>query len=71
MAGPGMVLSFAIAGFTALLAGICFAEFASAIPRTGSGYLFTYVSVILTCFFYCIEDWFEVLDATERNEGEE
>ncbi|OQV12829.1 putative cationic amino acid transporter [Hypsibius exemplaris] len=45
MAGPGMVISFLIAGFTAILSGLCFAEFASAIPRTGSGYLFTYVTM--------------------------
>jgi hypothetical protein len=43
MAGPAMVFSFLIAGLTAILSGLCFAEFASAIPRAGSGYLFTYV----------------------------
>ncbi|XP_055347238.1 high affinity cationic amino acid transporter 1-like [Paramacrobiotus metropolitanus] len=44
-AGPGVVLSFAISGVVAIMAALCFAEFASIIPRTGSGYLFAYVTM--------------------------
>ncbi|MER7127875.1 APC family permease [Streptosporangium saharense] len=43
MAGPGVVLSFMIAGITSLLVAFCFAELASALPTSGSAYTFTYV----------------------------
>jgi len=35
-AGPGVVLSFAIAGLAAATAALCYAELASMIPVTGS-----------------------------------
>lgn len=43
MAGPGVILSFMIAGICSLLAAFCFAELASTIPASGSAYTFTYV----------------------------
>ncbi|MDP9847960.1 APC family permease [Streptosporangium lutulentum] len=43
MAGPGVILSFMIAGITSLLVAFCFAELASAMPTSGSAYTFTYV----------------------------
>lgn len=43
MAGPGVVLSFMIAGITSLLVAFCFAELSSALPTSGSAYTFTYV----------------------------
>jgi basic amino acid/polyamine antiporter, APA family len=39
-AGPGVVLSFLLAGVAAGLAAVCDAEMASAVPATGSAYSF-------------------------------
>ncbi|OQV12832.1 Cationic amino acid transporter 4 [Hypsibius exemplaris] len=44
-AGPGVVVSFAIGALAAVVTGICYAEFAATIPRAGSGYLFSYVTL--------------------------
>ncbi|MET4753505.1 MULTISPECIES: amino acid permease [Bradyrhizobium] len=41
-AGPAVVLSFLFASLVCLFAGLCYAEFAAMIPRSGSAY--TYVS---------------------------
>ncbi|MBV9692873.1 MAG: amino acid permease, partial [Alphaproteobacteria bacterium] len=35
-AGPAVMISFVIAGFGCLFAGLCYAEFASLIPESGS-----------------------------------
>ncbi|MEV0145291.1 MULTISPECIES: amino acid permease [unclassified Nonomuraea] len=43
MAGPGVILSFMIAGIASLLACLCYAELASTIPASGSAYTFAYV----------------------------
>src|SRR4026207_2405883 len=37
-AGPAIVLSFVIAGIGCIFAGLCYAEFAAMIPRSGSAY---------------------------------
>jgi APA family basic amino acid/polyamine antiporter len=42
-AGPGVILSFMIAGVASLLAALCYAELSSAMPTSGSAYSFTYV----------------------------
>ncbi|GJF12928.1 amino acid permease [Mycolicibacterium cyprinidarum] len=44
-AGPGVVISFAIAGVAAGLAVICYAELASAVPVSGSTYSYAYTTL--------------------------
>jgi APA family basic amino acid/polyamine antiporter len=44
-AGPGVVISFAVAGVVALLAALCYAELASSVPTAGSAYSYAYATV--------------------------
>ncbi len=44
-AGPAVMLSFVIAGFGCLFAGLCYAEFASMIPQSGSAYTYAYATM--------------------------
>ena len=44
-AGPGVVISFIVAGLGCLFAGLCYAEFASMIPVAGSAYTYTYATM--------------------------
>jgi APA family basic amino acid/polyamine antiporter len=44
-AGPAVLLSFVIAGFGCLFAGLCYAEFASMIPESGSAYTYAYATM--------------------------
>src|SRR5256714_5121211 len=44
-AGPAVVLSFVLAGFGCLFAGLCYAEFASMIPIAGSAYTYGYATL--------------------------
>ena len=37
-AGPGLILSFALAGIACGCAALCYAELASAVPASGSAY---------------------------------
>ena len=41
-AGPGMMLSFIIAGVVCAVAALCYAELASMVPVSGSAYTYTY-----------------------------
>src|SRR5499426_1038538 len=44
-AGPGIVLSFCLAGLGCLFAGLCYAEFSSMIPVAGSAYTYGYATL--------------------------
>ncbi len=44
-AGPAIVLSFVVAGFGCLFAGLCYAEFAAMIPIAGSAYTYGYATL--------------------------
>ena len=44
-AGPGVIVSFALAGITAALTALCYAELASTIPVSGSSYSYTYATM--------------------------
>ena len=44
-AGPAIVISFIIAGIGCLFAGLCYAEFASMAPVSGSAYTYTYATL--------------------------
>ena len=44
-AGPGLILSFIIAGVACAFAALCYAEFASMAPVAGSAYTYAYVSM--------------------------
>ncbi|HEX2583704.1 MAG TPA: amino acid permease [Steroidobacteraceae bacterium] len=44
-AGPAIVLSFILAGLGCIFAGLCYAEFASMIPVSGSAYSYAYATL--------------------------
>src|SRR5205085_4326341 len=41
-AGPGMLLSFVVAGSVCAVAALCYSELASMVPVSGSAYTYTY-----------------------------
>src|SRR5262245_24709509 len=44
-AGPGLALSFVVAGTGCALAALCYAEFASMVPVAGSAYAYAYATL--------------------------
>src|ERR1700744_5844604 len=44
-AGPGMLLSFMVAGFVCAVAALCYCELAAMVPVAGSAYTYTYAVV--------------------------
>src|ERR1051325_4099890 len=44
-AGPGLMLSFVLAGLGCAFAGLCYAEFAAMIPLAGSAYTYAYATL--------------------------
>jgi APA family basic amino acid/polyamine antiporter len=44
-AGPGVALSFTVAGIASAFAGLCYAEMASMIPISGSAYTYSYATM--------------------------
>src|SRR6204780_4494032 len=44
-AGPAIVLSFILSGMICAFAGLCYAEFASLIPISGSAYTYRYATL--------------------------
>lgn len=61
-AGPAIMLSFVLAACGCGVAGLCYSEFAAAVPMAGSAYLYTYVA--MGEFFAWTVGWALILEYT-------
>lgn len=61
-AGPSIMLSYLFAGVTCILAALCYTEFATRLPISGSAYSYAYASV--GEFFAWIIGWDLILEYT-------
>jgi basic amino acid/polyamine antiporter, APA family len=61
-AGPGMMVSFLIAGFVCAVTALCYAELASMVPVAGSAYAYSYA--VFGEFIAWIVGWALVLEYT-------
>lgn len=59
-AGPAVVLSFVLAGLASVFAALCYSEFASLVPMSGSAYTYGYAT--LGEFFAWIIGWDLILE---------
>jgi APA family basic amino acid/polyamine antiporter len=62
LAGPGLLLSFLIAGAVCVCAGLCYAEMATLIPAAGSSYTYSYT--VLGEILAWIVGWSLILEYT-------
>src|SRR6202171_5007445 len=44
-AGPAVILSFILAGIASVFAALCYSEFASLVPMSGSAYTYAYATL--------------------------
>ncbi|MBC6980667.1 amino acid permease [Caulobacter sp. 17J80-11] len=59
-AGPGMMVSFIIAGFVCAVAALCYSELASMVPVSGSAYTYSYA--VLGEVFAWLVGWALILE---------
>src|SRR6476620_1489656 len=59
-AGPALLLSFVVAALACIFAALCYAEFASIVPVSGSAYTYTYAT--LGELFAWLMGWALILD---------
>jgi APA family basic amino acid/polyamine antiporter len=61
-AGPGMMLSFVLAGFVCAVTALCYAELASMVPVSGSAYTYSYA--VLGELIAWVVGWALILEYT-------